>query len=180
MNHALSRIRIVNLIKPASFIALYSYNNWLKKFKLAYMEFIRKTIILVVLFQLGACVGGVKRNTTAALSAVVQSCSAHHKQSNTNFFVVDASQLEYFIVVSGESMAANGSKNYCHISKFTNDLVYANGRNPYVEQGEDSEKYQAQYAGIANGTLTLGKIELLRYKFISGQWRYIESKKLSS
>lgn len=144
------------------------------------MIFLKKILTLIVLLQLGACAtGNGIQIASNSLANVVQRCSVHH-QVNTNFTIVDASNLDYYIVVSGSDFSSREPKNYCHISKNQTILLYANGKQPHFKNAKGSTEYKNQYEDIANGNVLLGELKIVRYKFIAGQWRYIETKLVSS
>jgi len=105
-------------------------------------------------------------------------------QSKREFYVIDADQLNYLIVVvSSALLEQNKSSHFCHIDKPSQSLVYANGENPFLEfleQGPKTKEYRRRYSGILANKARLGRVSIFKFKLINGIWRYIESRKVLS
>ena len=80
------------------------------------MGFSKKTVTLFALTfaltQLVACAtGGHKHDKTIALIGALENCSTHHAQGidhdNVNFSVIDASNIDYYIIVSSTDLSSD-------------------------------------------------------------------------
>lgn len=151
--------------------------------KTNYKTFFKKLVILFALVQLAACATSAHvYDKKTSLAGVVENCSTHHiqgnGQDNVSFSVIDASNIDYYIIVSGTDLSSNRVDRYCHIDKSTHSLLYANGQEVYLSDLIDSTEYQNRYEGVLSGDIALGQVSISQYKMITGQWRHIGFKEL--